>query len=186
MLYEDIIKKIRPNLDKILEKLKQEIAVLRTGQANPAMLENILVDCYNTKMPLQQLATITVKDARILVVQPWDKTIIKDIEKAVAASAPGLGSSIDGEVIRVSLPAPSGESRQEMVRTLHQKLEEARIAVRLAREGAWKEIQDLNQQGKIREDDKFRGKDELQKVVDEYNGKIRETGEKKEKEIMTV
>ena len=185
-MYQDIIKRTKPNLDKILEKLKQEISVFRTGQASPAILENVLVDCYNTKMPLQQLATITVKDSRMLIVQPWDRSIVKEIEKALIGVLPGLSSAPDGEAIRVSLPAPSQESRQEIVKTLHQKMEEARISVRLARENAWKEIQSLAEIGKIREDDKFRGKDELQKLIDDYNGKIKEVGEKKEKEIMTV
>lgn len=185
-MYQDIIKNIRPNLDKVLEKLKQEIAAFRTGQASPALVENVLVDCYNAKMPLKQLAAINVKDARILIIQPWDKTIIKNIEKAIIASAPGLSVATEGEIIRVNLPAPSEEIRKELIKSLHQKLEEERVSVRLIREGAWKEIQELAQIGKIREDDKFRGKDELQKVVDEYNNKIKETGEKKEKEIMTV
>lgn len=185
-MYQDIIKRIKPNLEKILEKLKQEIAAFRTGQANPAMLENILVDCYNSRMPLKQLAAIAVRDARMLLIQPWDNAVVKNIEKAVVGSLPGLGVAVDGVFLRVNLPAPSEESRKEMVRALGQRLEEARISVRQIREGAWKEIQDLASNGKIREDDKFRGKDELQKVVDEYNGKIKEVGERKEKEILTV
>jgi ribosome recycling factor len=185
-MYQEIIKKIKPNLDKAIEKLKQEIAVFRTGQANPGLLENVLVDCYNSKMPLNQVAAINVRDARMLIVQPWDKTIIKNIEKAIISSAPGLSSAVEGELIRVSLPSPSEETRRELIKSLHQKLEESRIAGRLARESAWKEIQELAQAGKIREDDKFRGKDELQKAMDEYNGKIKEIGEKKEKEILTV
>ncbi len=185
-MYNEIIKRIKPNLEKVLEKLKQEIAVFRTGQASPLMVENILVDCYNSKMPLKQVAAINVRDARMLIIQPWDNAIIKNIEKAIISSVPGISSAIDGEFIRVNLPAPSEETRKEMVKTLSQKLEEARISVRQIREGVWKEIQNLAQAGKIREDDKFRGKDELQKVVDEFNGKIKEIGDKKEKEIMTV
>jgi len=185
-MYQDIIKGIRPNLEKVLEKLRQEIAVFRTGQANPAMIENILVDCYNSKMPLKQVAAINIRDARMLLVQPWDNTIVKNIEKAIIGLIPGLSLTVDGEFIRVNLPAPSEESRKEMVKILGQKLEDARISVRQNREAAWKEIQDLARNGKIREDDKFRGKDELQKAVDEYNGRIKEIGEKKEKEILTV
>lgn len=185
-MYQDIIKRIKPNLEKVLEKLKQEIAVFRTGQANPSMVENILIDCYNSKMPLKQLAAISVRDARMLLIQPWDNSIVKNIEKAIISSVPGVSSAIESEFIRVNLPAHSEESRKEMVKTLGQKLEEARISVRQIREAAWKEIQDQALIGKIREDDKFRGKDELQKIVDEYNGKIKEIGEKKEKEILTV
>ncbi|MBI4708802.1 MAG: ribosome recycling factor [Candidatus Portnoybacteria bacterium] len=185
-MYQDIIKNAKPNLDKTLEKLKQEISAFRTGQANPAILENVIVDCYNSRMPLKQVAAINIKEARTLIIQPWDKTIIKNIEKAIVGSVPGLSVAIDSDSIRINLPAPSEETRKEMVKSLRQKLEEARISVRLAREEAWKQIQDLAKEGKIREDDKFRGKEELQKVVDEYNEKIEEIGEKKEKEILTV
>lgn len=185
-MYQDIIKRIKPNLDKALDKLKQEIAVLRTGQASPALLENVLVECYGSKMPIKQLAVINTKDPRTLTVQPWDKAIIKEIEKAIISSVPSLGVVVDGEAIRVNLPSLNEETRKEMVHSLHQKLEGGRIAIRQIRESAWKEIQDQASEGKIREDDKFRGKDELQKVVDEHNGKIKEIGEKKEKEIMAV
>jgi len=185
-MYQDIIKNIKPNLDKILEKVKQEISVLRTGSASPILLENVMIDCYNSRMPLIHLAAINLRDARTLVVQPWDKSIIKNIEKGIIGSIPGLSSAVDGDVIRVSLPSPSEETRKELVKLLHQKLEEGRVGIRLARENAWKQIQDFAQAGKIREDDKFRGKDELQKLVDECNNKIKEMGEKKEKDILTI
>jgi ribosome recycling factor len=121
-----------------------------------------------------------------LVVQPWDKSIFKNIEKAVTDSVPGLSLAVEGEIMRVNLPVPSEETRKQMVKALGQKIEEARISVRRVRDEAWKQIQDLTQAGKIREDDKFRGKDELQKLVDEYNGKIKDMAEKKEKEILTI
>lgn len=185
-MYQQIIKNIKPNLDKTLEKLKQEVSVLRTGSANPSLLEEVLVECYGSKMPLKQLAAISSRDARVLMVQPWDKTIFKNIEKAVGESIPGLSLAVEGDFMRISLPAPSEETRKQMVKALGQKIEEARISVRRIRDDAWKEIQDQAQLGKIREDDKFRGKDELQKLVDEYNGKIKDMGEKKEKEILTI
>jgi ribosome recycling factor len=173
-------------LEKIIEKLKQEISILRTGQANPVLLEEIMVDCYGSRMPLKQLAAISARDSRILVVQPWDKSIFKNIEKAVSESVPGLGVAAESEIIRISLPAPSEETRKQMVKTLNQKAEESRVAIRIKRDEAWKEIQELTQAGKIREDDKFRGKDELQKLIDEYNNKIEEMSERKEREIMTI
>lgn len=185
-MYQEIIKRNLLNFEKIIEKLKQEVAAFRTGQASPAMIENVMVDCYNSKMLLKQLAAINIRDSRTILIQPWDKTIIKNIEKAVIGSTPGIGSAIDSDAIRISLPSPSEETRKEIVKALHQKLEEARISVRQARESIWKEIQNLEEAGKIREDDKFRGKEELQKKIDEYNNKIKDIGEKKEKEIMTV
>lgn len=185
-MYQEIIKRNKSNFEKTMEKLKQEISAFRTGQASPAILENVIVDCYDTKMPLKQVAAINIKDARTIAIQPWDKAIIKNIEKAIITSTPGVSSAIDSDIIRISLPAPSEESRKEVVRALHQKLEEARISIRQVREGIWKEMQNLADLGKIREDDKFRGKDELQKMVDDYNDKIKEVGEKKEKEILTI
>lgn len=185
-MYADIIKSLKPNLEKILEKVKQEISVLRTGSASPSLLENVMIDCYNSRLPLVQLAAINLRDARTMIVQPWDKTIIKNIEKGIAGSISGLSSAVDGDTIRVSLPSPSEETRKELVKSLHQKLEEGRVFIRLARENAWKQIQDFAQAGKIREDDKFRAKDELQKLVDEYNNKIKEIGEKKERDILTI
>jgi len=185
-MYQEIIKRIKPNLDKILDKVKQDISVLRTGQASPALLENVMVDCYNTRMSLKQVAAINIRDPRTLIVQPWDKEIIKSIEKAIVSSVPSVSSAVDGDFIRINLPVPSEETRGELVKTLHRKLEEGRIGVRQAREIAWKEIQDLARISKIREDDKFRGKEELQKMIDDYNKKIEEIGEKKEKEIMTI
>jgi ribosome recycling factor len=186
IMYQEIIKSVKPNLEKVLEKVKQEISVLRTGSASPSLLENVLIDCYNSRLPLIQLAAINLRDARTLLVQPWDKTIIKSIEKGIVGSIPGLSSAVDGDLIRVNLPSPSEETRKELVKSLHQKLEEGRVGIRQMRESAWKQIQDLAQAGKIREDDKFRAKDELQKMVDEYNNKIKEMGERKEKDIMTV
>jgi ribosome recycling factor len=185
-MYQDIIKELKPNLEKIMEKVKQEISVLRTGAASPSLLENVMVDCYNSKMPLIQLAAINVRDGRTILIQPWDKSIIKNIEKAIVGSVPGLSSAADGDMIRVNLPSPSEETRKELVKSLHQKLEEGRIGVRQVRENAWKQIQDQERAGQVREDDKFRAKDELQKLVDDYNNKIKEMGEKKERDILTV
>jgi len=185
-MYQDIIKNIKPNLDRVLEKVKQEISVLRTGSASPSLLENVMIDCYNSRMPLIQLAAINLRDARTLLIQPWDKAIIKNIEKGIIGSIPGLSSAVDGDIIRVNLPSPSEETRKELVKSLHQRLEEGRVGIRVARENVWKQIQDLERAGKVREDDKFRAKDELQKLIDEYNNKIKEIGEKKERDIMTV
>ncbi|OGZ34368.1 MAG: ribosome recycling factor [Candidatus Portnoybacteria bacterium RBG_19FT_COMBO_36_7] len=185
-MYKEIIKNLKPSLDKILDKIRQEISILRTGTASPGLLENVMIDCYNSRMPLIQLAAINLRDARTLIIQPWDKAIIKNIEKGIIGSVPGLSSAVEGDIIRVNLPSPSEETRKNLVKSLHHKLEEGRMGIRQAREVAWKQIQDFSQAGKIREDDKFRAKDELQKLVDEYNNKIKEMGEKKEKDIMTV
>ena len=184
--YKDIINKIKPDLDKTLEYLRSEIGGLQVGRATPALVENIEVECYNSKMSLKQLAAIHVPEPRSLMIQPWDSNILKDIEKAISDSRRGLAPVVDGDLIRVKIPPLSEERRKELLSILIDRLEQTRIAVRLRRDEAWKEIQELTRQGKIREDDKFRGKDELQKLIDEYNEKIEEAGETKKKEITTI
>jgi ribosome recycling factor len=185
-MYKDIINKIKPQLEKCLAYLKDEMATLRTGRATPALVETVMVESYGSKLPLKQLAAINVPDARMIVVQPWDKTILKEIEKAIRESRSGLAPVTEGDFIRISILPLSEEHRKELVRNLSQKLEAAKKTVRSLREQAWKEIQDGERAGLIREDDKFRGKDELQKLIDDYNKKLEELGEAKEKEIMTI
>ncbi len=185
-MYKLIIDKIKPNLEKAIAHFKEELAALRTGRATPALIENIEVECYGVRNPLKQLAAITAPEARVLVIQPWDINILKEIETALRKARPGLGLTLTGELIRVNIPPLNEESRKELVRVLSQKAEAARMAVRYCREQAWKEIQESEKEGKIREDDKFRGKDALQKVIDDYNKKIEEMRAAKEEEIMKI
>ncbi len=137
-------------------------------------------------MALKQLAAISTPEPRLLVVQPWDMGVVKEIEKAISSSRSGLSVTTTGDLIRVNIPPLNEESRKELVKALNQKMETARISVRSIREQAWKEIQDKERLGEIREDDKFRGKDELQRLIDEINKKIEDLGSVKEKEIMTI
>jgi ribosome recycling factor len=185
-MHKDIINKLKPDFDKAIEHLKIELNGLQVGRATPALVENIIVECYGQKLPIKQLGSIHAPEPRMLIVQPWDKTILKEIEKTIAISRPGLSASVDGDVIRVNVASLNEERRKELLSILSDKLEEARITIRLRREKAWKEIQDLTRDGKIREDDKFRAKDKLQEMVDDYNEKIDEMGESKKKEITTV
>ena len=185
-MYKEIIDKIKPDLEKTMAHFKEEMGALRTGRATPALIETVEVECYNGRSQLRELAAITTPEPRLLVVQPWDKGIMKDIEKAITQSRSGLSVVNSGELLRINVPSLNEETRKDLTRNLKQKMEEARIAVRAAREKAWKELQDGERAGTIREDDKFRGKEELQKVIDDYNKKIDEQGEAKEKEIMTI
>ena len=185
-MYKSIIDKIKPDLEKTTAHFKEEMGALRTGRATPALIETVEVDCYNGRSQLRELAAINAPEPRLLTVQPWDKSIIKEIAKAISQSRSGLSVVNSGDIIRVAVSLLNEETRKDLVRNLKQKMEEARIAVRGAREKAWKELQDGERAGLIREDDKFRGKDELQKVIDEYNKKIDEMGGAKEKEIMTI
>jgi ribosome recycling factor len=176
----------REHFEQAVEHFIEEAAKLRSGRANPALLEGILVDYYGTRTPLKQIANVTIPEARQILVQPWDKGAMQPIETAIRESDLGLNPGNDGNVIRITLPQLTEERRRELVKALNARAEESRISIRSTREEIWKEIQDLEKAGTIGEDDKFSGKDELQKVVDEYNAKIEALREKKEKEILTV
>lgn len=181
-MYKELIDEIKPELDKVISFLETELSKIRTERASPALVENIVVDCFGQKLPLKQLAAISSQGREILV-QPWDNSYIESIIKALSQSMLGLSPASDKNAIRIKLPPLTGEFRKDMVRILSQKQEESRQTIRRWREKTWKEIQDGFKEGKIREDDKFRAKDELQKLVDEYNEKIEKLGEKKKKEI---
>ena len=183
---EETIQKIKPNLEKSVEKLKQELAGLRIGRATGALVESLIVDYYGTKSPLKQMASISVPDSRTIVIEPWTQDHLVNIEKAINNSNLGLNPNNDGKVIRLVIPPLTEERRQELVKILHQKTEDARISIRNLREDVWEEIQNLEKDGKISEDDKFRGKDDLQKMINEYNEIVKEISEQKEKEIKTV
>lgn len=159
------------------------MAKLRTGHATPAMVDNTLVDCFGQKFPLKQLAAITCPDAKTIIIQPWDKSYTEGIVASLSRGSLGASPVVDKDIIRINLPPLSEEFRKEMQKMLSQKLEQAKVTIRHWREKAWEEIQTGFKNGEIREDDKFRGKEDLQKLVDEYNEKIDQAGEKKEKEI---
>lgn len=185
-MYKQIVDGKKNDLEKAVEHLIVEIGQIRTGRANPALVENIMVDYYGTKTPLKQVASINVPESKLLVIQPWDKDSLVNIESAIRDSDLGFNPNNDGQVIRINIPSLTEERRKELVKVLNQRTEEGKISVRNVREEAWKEIQEQEKEGKISEDDKFSGKDYLQKVIDEYNKKIEEIREKKEKEIITI
>ncbi len=185
-MHKQIIESKKSDLEKAVEHLETEVGKLRTGRANPAIVESLMVDYYGTKTPLKQVASINVPEPRLIVIQPWDADSLVSIEAAIKDSDLGINPNNDGQVVRLNVPPLTEERRTDLVKILNQKAEESRVSVRNAREEAWKEIQDMEKEGKISEDDKFRGKDELQKITDEYNNKVEEIRDKKEKEIMTV
>lgn len=185
-MYKELIENRKADLNKAIEFFKEEIGKIRTGRANPAIVEHLMVDYYGTKSPLKQVASINVPEPRLITIQPWDKDSLVSIEAAIRESDLGLNPANDGQVIRLNIPPLTEERRGELVKVLNQRTEDAKIAVRNIREELWKEIQNQEKAGKISEDDKFKGKEKLQEVVDEYNKKIDEVREKKEKEITTV
>jgi len=165
------------------EWLVREYRGLRTGRASPAILDSVSVSAYGSMMPLKQLATIGVEDARTLRVQPFDVSTLKDVERAISAEDLGVGTASDGVVVRVTFPELTAERRVQLVKLAKAKLEEARATMRVARDEAWKEIQTQEKESILTEDDKFRLKDELQKKVDAANGDLEKSFENKENEM---
>jgi ribosome recycling factor len=182
-MYKEILNIIKPEMDKALSFLDRELAKIRTGRVSASLVEDVMVDYQGEKVPLKQISSISVSGPRTIYIQPWDKFIILNIEKAILSSDLGINPVVEGESIKLVLPPLSEEYRKNLFKVLTDKLEMTRVAIRRWREEGWRQIQDGFRQGKIREDDKFRAKDELQKLIDEYSKKIEERGEKKTKEI---
>lgn len=182
--YKDILNAVKPEFDKVVAFLEKEVGKIRTGRANPSLVEDIVVDCFGQKFPLKQLASISTPEPKQILIQPWDKSYVEGIVAALERSG-GVGASpiVDKDYIRINLPPMSEEYRKNLAHLLSEKQEESRRTLRHWREEAWKKIQDNTRTGAIREDDKFRAKEELQKMIDDYNKKIEDMGEKKKKEI---
>jgi ribosome recycling factor len=173
-------------MDRSIEALRREFNSVRTGKASPALLDSVRVDAYGSKMPLNQVASVSTPEPRMLIVQPWDKGLLGIIEKAIRNSELGLNPSNDGNIIRVPVPALNEERRREMVKLLHRIGEDGRIAVRHARQEANKEIKRLQTDHEISEDDAHRELDSIQKLTDEYIAKIDTLLKAKEEEVMEV
>lgn len=182
--YKDIINKIKPELDKVISFLERELTKIRTGRASPSLVEDIIVDCFGQKFPLKQLAAISIPESKQILIQPWDKSYIEGIVKSLSETGIGANPIVDKDVIRINLPPLSEEYRKNLLRLISEKQEETRKTMRYWRDDVWDEIQDKFRDGTIREDDKFRAKDELQDLIDECGEKIEKIGEKKKKEIL--
>jgi len=172
------------DLKRVEEFLGKEYTQLNVGRASPMVLDSISVDVYGAYQPIKNVASISIEDPKTLRINPWDKTQIKGIEKAIMAANLGLSVAVDDQGIRVIFPQLTTESRTSLVKVIKEKLEESKISVRKEREKIWDDIQNKEREGQITEDDKFRAKDELQKIIDEANKKLEELFDKKEKEVM--
>lgn len=172
--------------ENAIEHLKNELKQIRTGRANPAIVENLNVEYYGTKTPLQQLASLTIPDSKSIVIQPWDKNSLKDIEKAIHDSPLGLNPINEGNIIRLPIPPLTEERRRELSKIVNEKAEQAKIRIRNVREEIWKNTKAQKNNGQISEDEMYAQQKELQKKVEEYNDIIKKVGQEKEKEIMTI
>jgi ribosome recycling factor len=182
-MYKEIIQRTKLELEKVTSFSEKEIAKIRTSRASPSLVEDITVDCFGQKFPLKQLAAISCPEPRQLVIQPWDRSYLEPIEKSIAASAMGLSAIVDKDTLRISLPTLTEDYRKNLLRLLSEKQENSNKTIRHWREEAWRQIQEGFKTKEIREDDKFRAKDELQEMVEQYHKKIEEMGDKKRKEI---
>ncbi|MFA5047506.1 MAG: ribosome recycling factor [Patescibacteria group bacterium] len=171
---------------KAVDHFKQDMATLKTGRANPAFLDGVLVEAYGAKTPLNQLSSIAVPEARSILIQPWDKSILKDIEKGIVEADLGVNPVNEGDKIRIVFPQMTEESRKEIVKLLNQKAEQARIAVRILRDEAKEEILAAEQNKEFGEDERYSLMEKLDQAVGDYNGQIKAAADAKENEIMTI
>jgi len=182
-MYEDIIKKIKPELDKVIDHFKGEAVKIRTSRANPAVVEDIKVDCFGQKMTIKELGSISCPQTNQIVISPWDKSYMEPIEKAISQSNLGLNPVVSGGVIRLSLPMLTDERRQNLLKLLSEKKEEAYQTIRHWRNEASNEMKKAFESNKIGEDEKYKGKEKLQEAIDKYNDKIEKIAKQKVKEI---
>jgi len=184
MTYKEFINNVRPEFDKAFRFLEGELAKIRTSRATPALVEDLGINYLGQKYTLKQLAAISTPQSNQIVIQPWDPSYIQPIEQAIGQSGLGMSAAVDKNVIRLSLPLLTEEYRQSLVKLLNEKAEQARQTMRHWRDDAWNKIQAAQKAKTLTEDDKFKGKDELQKLIDEFAKKIKELIDRKEKEVV--
>jgi len=184
MSIKETIQNTEEKMKKAFESMNRQFHEVRTGRASPSLVEGLHIDYYGTPTMLKQLAAISAPDAHLIVIQPWDLTAIVEIEKAILKSNLGVSPSNDGKVIRITVPQLSKERRQEMAKLLHKMSEDGRVSLRTIRREAKESVEKLEKDKIVSEDEKFRGIDDLQKVVDKYIAKIDELLKSKEKEVL--
>ena len=180
------LQKAKQRMDGALDALRREFAGVRTGKASPALLDTVRVEAYGSKVPLNQVGTVNAPEPRLLTIQPWDRSLMKAIERALQESDLGLNPSNDGQIIRIPIPPLTEEQRREYVRMLHKLGEEGRVAVRHARKDANDEVKHRPKDEGLSEDDVRREQGEVQKLTDQYIAKIEEMLKHKEAEVMEV
>jgi len=180
---KEVVHNSEEKLKKAIEFITRNFAEVRTGRANPSIVEGLHVDYYGTPTMLKQLASITVPDAHMLLIQPWDITAIVEIEKAILKSSLGITPSNDGKTIRLAVPSLSKDRREELVKIVHKMAEDGRISLRSIRHEGKTLLEKLEKDKIVSEDDKFRSIDDLQKLVDKYNARVEDILKSKEKEI---
>ena len=183
-MIESIYQETKDSMGKSVEALKNELSRMRTGRASLSILDPIKVDYYGTMTPLNQMATLAVPESRLITIQPWDASVIKDIEKAILKSDLGLTPSNDGKIIRISIPQLTEERRKELVKMVHKVCEDYKVAIRNFRRDSNDLLKSMKKEGEISEDDAFKAQDKVQEITDEHIKLVDECYKEKEKEIL--
>lgn len=185
-MYKDMLKDMKLKADEVIERLQEEFKNIHTGRASSALVESISVNYYGQKQPLKQMANITIPESNQILITPWDTNSLGDIENAVRNSELGFNPVNDGKNIRITLPPLTEERRNEFASLVSKLSEESRVAIRTLREDVWKEVNKMEKNSDLTEDDKYKAEEELNKIVKQYNDKVEEMSDKKEKELKTV
>ncbi|MEN6437470.1 MAG: ribosome recycling factor [Syntrophobacter sp.] len=183
-MLDNVYSDLRDRMNKAVETLESDYKKLRTGRASVSLVDGIRVDYYGTPTPLSQLATLTIPDPRTIMIQPWDTSVVGEIEKAILKSELGLTPMNDGKAIRINIPPLTADRRKDLVKVVKKKAEESKVAVRNIRRDINEKIKDLKKDKKVSEDEQFRAQDEIQKITDDYVKKVDSVYGSKEKEIL--
>jgi ribosome recycling factor len=185
-MINEVLGQAREEMEKAIDALHHDLASIRTGRASTALVEKIPISYYGTPTPLQQMAVISVPEAQLIVIRPFDPTAIKDIEKGILQSDLGITPNNDGKVIRLAIPPLTEERRKALAKNVHARIEDGRVSIRNHRRDALEDLRELEKEKLISEDDFYRGRDELQELTDEFIKKAEEIGKAKEEEIMSI
>ncbi len=183
MSYQEIIDKIKPELEQLKEDFKSQLREIRTSRIAPSLLEDIKVDCFGKELPLKQLGVITVSSYKEIHIQLWDKSYTESVVSAIERKNLGLGIKVEGKDIYLSVPPLTQESRQNLIKLLNEKKEKVYQEMRRLRDKVWRELQDKSKSGEISEDDKYRGKDKLEDMIHDFRDELDKLTENKRKEI---
>jgi ribosome recycling factor len=185
-MIKDLLKDTEERMEKAVDALQDSLATIRTGRASPALVERLPVEYYGTPTPLNQLATISVPEPRLLAIRPWDPNALADIERAILKSELGLTPSNDGKIIRLTIPRLTEERRQELVKVVGKRVEEGKVAIRNIRRDAIEDLREMESEKLISEDEFYRAKDDVQEITDKFAARMDETGRTKEQEITEI
>jgi ribosome recycling factor len=184
--YMDIAQSMKQKMNEIMEHIKTDLSSIRTGRASAALVDSLSVQYYGSTMPLKQMASISVPEPTVILIQPWDKQAIGDVEQAIRNSNLGLSPINEGSQIRLVLPPLTEERREELIKTVHQKAEAGKVGLRTVRKDTWDEVQKQVKSGSLTEDDRYRYEGDLNKIIDQFNREVDEVVTKKESELRTI